>query len=625
MAPFYLDLIKDEPDLEFDQGVIRIMFNAVSHSNSVRAGRPSTGREAEFVKRAYEIYPASARPAGRPKPSRDRLGPALDFAAASYWNSVRHTGKKKVMKFIGDLAEARVQRKEALSRTRALKGMSQSSVSGLGRGFKKKSARNRDWYMELRQVKADANVYRDRNEQPFRRMQRLVDLAKRDFENGRTLHLIEPPSLIPMLGVRRRTIGLDMKSLRSVIHLPAVKAPPEEKARKGETPEEKAARSARMSAAHWDHLIEALDGVLKPKILRDADDKNKYHGLMYTDGYLARKGHGNKASANDGSNNGEVSAATSAKDTFLRYNNSGKAIYSEPRCKHSSDASATTLASSLPPAPPSPRAELKVHSLKTIHIPEGKYTVWMDPGENDNFTALSVDPELFEAHAELMRLVLRAAELEREAELLKAKLADPKLKRKSRSLVSSSSVESPNVEIMPEVAKIAREVVLLVVLEKLLSHSVSSKTYHHQTLHDKMIKRRAMWREEAGMPEEDLKQSLAARGDLKKSAGRDYVAQAKALFESLDKRFAEEFHDRPPRMRFMVEARGRRWWSELAYSLRDAVVMLKAPVTTIIRELRAAGIPVYLVEENYSSKWCAACFFAGSTADNETFNLTGKS
>ncbi|KAI9187753.1 hypothetical protein H9P43_002144 [Blastocladiella emersonii ATCC 22665] len=192
---------------------------------------------------------------------------------------------------------------------------------------------------------------------------------------------------------------------------------------------------------------------------------------------------------------------------------------------------------------------------------------------------------------------------------------------------------------MPEVAKIAREVVSSVVLERSLSYSVSSKTYHHQTLHNKMIERRAMWREEAGMPEEDLKHSLAARGDPKKSTGRDYVAQAKALVESLDKRFAEEFHDRLPRMRFMVEVRERRWWSELAYSLRDAVVMvgcnlhgfgmvsskLKAPVKTMIRELRAAGIPVYLVEENYSSKWCAACFFADPTADNETFNLTGKS
>ncbi|KAI9184393.1 hypothetical protein H9P43_003446 [Blastocladiella emersonii ATCC 22665] len=470
------------------------------------------------------------------------------------------------------------------------------------------------------------DVYRDRNEQPFRRMQRLVNLAERDFENGRTLHLVEPPSFIPVLGVRRRTIGLDMKSLRSVIHLPEVRAPPDEKAHKGEAPEEKAARSACISAAHWDHLIEALDSVLKPKILRDANNKNKYQGL--TDGFLARvvyvkggvrvkKGHGNKASANNGFNNREE-AATAAKGTFLRYNNSGKAIYSKLSRKQSSDTLATTSASSLPPAPPGPRAELKVHSLKTIHIPEGKYTVWMDPGENDIFTALSVDPELFEAHAELMRLVLQAAELERKAESLKAKLADAKLKRRFRSSLSSS-VESPNVEIMPKVAKIAHEVVPSVVLERSLSHSVSSKTYHHQTLHYKMTERRAVWCEEAGMPEEDLKQSLAARSDPKD--------------------VSEEFHDRLSRMRFMVEARERRWWSKLAYSLRDAVAMvgcnlhgfgmvsskLKAPVKTMIRELRAAGIPVYLVEENYSSKWCAAYFFADPTADIETFNLTGKS
>ncbi|KAI9184247.1 hypothetical protein H9P43_003300 [Blastocladiella emersonii ATCC 22665] len=91
----------------------------------------------------------------------------------------------------------------------------------------------------------------------------------------------------------------------------------------------------------------------------------------------------------------------------------------------------------------------------------------------------------------------------------------------------------------------------------------------------------------------------------------------------------QEFGDRKSRKRrrFFSGSRRQKWWSDLANSFHDAVVLIghannfgaikkshKGPVKEMIREMRKRGVDIHVVNEAYTSKRCCAC--AAVAADN---------
>ncbi|KAI9189266.1 hypothetical protein H9P43_000697 [Blastocladiella emersonii ATCC 22665] len=91
----------------------------------------------------------------------------------------------------------------------------------------------------------------------------------------------------------------------------------------------------------------------------------------------------------------------------------------------------------------------------------------------------------------------------------------------------------------------------------------------------------------------------------------------------------QEFGDRKSlkRRRFFSGSRRQKWWSDLANSFHDAVVLIghannfgaikkshKGPVKEMIREMRKRGVDIHVVNEAYTSKRCCAC--AAVAADN---------
>ncbi|KAI9183892.1 hypothetical protein H9P43_002944 [Blastocladiella emersonii ATCC 22665] len=175
-----------------------------------------------------------------------------------------------------------------------------------------------------------------------------------------------------------------------------------------------------------------------------------------------------------------------------------------------------------------------------------------------------------------------------------------------------------------------RSAVSRVVLTRPLFRSLSSDEFHHHVGTDQAREQRKASRAEAGLVPGDAAHSCVAG---------DHRAVARVATEYMEPKIEESCSHGVCSTKFTNEGRRKAYWADLARALRGHVVLIgrnfsgfgvisaadKGPVVEMVKELRSRGVTVYAVNENFSSKWCAACAMADpAAAKADKTNLLGK-
>ncbi|KAI9190416.1 hypothetical protein H9P43_001850 [Blastocladiella emersonii ATCC 22665] len=175
-----------------------------------------------------------------------------------------------------------------------------------------------------------------------------------------------------------------------------------------------------------------------------------------------------------------------------------------------------------------------------------------------------------------------------------------------------------------------RSAVSRVVLTRPLFWSLSSDEFHHHVGTDQAREQRKASRAKAGLVQGDAAHSCVAG---------DHRAVARVATEYMEAKVEENCSHGVCSTKFTNEGRRKAYWADLARALRGHVVLIgrnfsgfdmisaanKGPVVEMVKELRSRGVTVYAVNENYSSKWCAACAMADpAAAKADKTNPLGK-
>ncbi|KAI9189391.1 hypothetical protein H9P43_000824 [Blastocladiella emersonii ATCC 22665] len=464
-----------------------------------------------------------------------------------------------------------------------------------------------------------------------------VTLTQQIIARPATWRARHPPRPVPQLDLSHRFFSFDLEGLSDVLGAEVINSNGQTLARringvpvapKGSSDLER----ARSDLAYWTALLDLYDGFLDPRILRRDGPGgsliNQFQGRISTDGHVVRvylyKGGirpradtvgdgGDEEEDEEGAGGntvkkaaGKKKAGTKTTTTATTGGRQGRRFtgkFHKPFAGVSVDGAGSltldqVLAEADKLAPhgsvqvPIPGGRDKVEShKKKIVVRYGQCMFVIDAGVRDFLTGFVVPFELARLFRRLQYLAYLAAQ----------------------------GGDGPWSEV---IKAYIRSAVSRVVLTRPLFRSLSSREFHHHVGTDQAREQRKASRAKAGLVPGDAAHSCVAG---------DHRAVARVATEYMEAKVEESCSHGVCSTKFTNEGRRKAYWADLARALRGHVVLIgrncsgfgmisaanKGPVVEMVT--------VYAVDENYSSKWCAACAMAEpAAAKADKTNLLGK-